>query len=169
MERIHHRFLVYAQNLAICHGRGRAHTKNLAGQASLPKKIPFTHNSDRCLLAALGHNGQSHFAVLNIEDRVRSIPLREDSLLSRKGQDFPTVADRCEERVGVKGSVLASCSSHDQGLYSAEESILQENAIYMFSKVSYSEQYFDPLARESTCPKSLGAALNVECCGVGQY
>jgi hypothetical protein len=43
---------------------------------------------------------------LDIEDRVRQIPLREDSLLLGKSQVRPALANSCEEGVGIELATL---------------------------------------------------------------
>jgi hypothetical protein len=43
---------------------------------------------------------------LDIEDRIRRIPLREDSLLLRENQVLPALANGCEEGVGIELATL---------------------------------------------------------------
>ena len=105
---LHHRLLFDSHELAIRHGSARAHAESLAGQRAFAKEIPFTQYANRRFLADLGYDGQLHFALLDIEDRVRHIALPEYDLLFRNRHGFPALANRRKKRAGVEIVVFPS-------------------------------------------------------------
>ena len=102
MERIHHRSLLDAQNLAIRHGRRRAHAQNLTGQRSLTEKVPLAHNGEGRLLARFRYHGEPDLALLNIEDGVCLISLRKYHLFLGNGEDLSPVANRRKKGIRVE-------------------------------------------------------------------
>jgi hypothetical protein len=66
-------------------------------QASLPQKLSLTQYANCRFLADLGDNGELHFALLNIEDSVRLIPLCVYSLVFGNSQHLPALANGREE------------------------------------------------------------------------
>src|SRR6202521_2560378 len=102
VQRTHHRFLVDPQDFTIRHRSRGSHALGLACQRALAKEVSLTQYPDSRFPAGLGNDGELHFAFLDIEDRVRRIPLREDSLLFGKSQVLPALANGCEEGVGIE-------------------------------------------------------------------
>ena len=109
MKRVHHRLLLDPQKIAVRDGSCGSHTESLAGQRAFAKKIPLAQYADRGFLAGLGYDSESHFAVLDIEDSVRRIPLCEDPLFLGNGQALPALANCREEGARVKPAVLFGC------------------------------------------------------------
>lgn len=72
---------------------------------------PVTQYADRCFLASLRDNGQSHLTRLQIKYCVRGIPLREDRVLLRKEHRFPALADGGEERVDIEFAAVLGSSN----------------------------------------------------------
>ena len=111
VKRTHHHLLVDPQQLAVCHGRGGPHAQELPRQSSLAKKISLAHDADRRFLARLGYYREPHFALLNIEDSIRRVPLGVNPLLFQNRDKLPAIADRREENIGVElGFVLSYCN-----------------------------------------------------------
>src|SRR5208283_282061 len=102
MQRVHHRLPLDPQYLAIVHGSRRAHAQNLTRQRTLAKKMSLTHNGESRLLACLRHHGEPDFALLNIEDGVRLVPLREYKLFPGNREDLPAVADRRKKGIRIE-------------------------------------------------------------------
>src|ERR1035438_206751 len=88
------------------------HAQSLTGQRAFPKKISVAQDADRRFLARLGHDGQSDFALLNVEDRVGRISLGEDPLLLGDGQALPALSNGCEESAGIELTVLSGRNCH---------------------------------------------------------
>jgi hypothetical protein len=59
----------------------------------------------------LRYHGEPDFAFLNIEDRIRPIPLGKYHLLFFDGQDLPALANGGEKGIGVERGLLLSCGS----------------------------------------------------------
>ncbi len=106
MKSGHHRLLLHPEKLAIGHGRSGPHAKQLPGQRTLAKKTSAVEYPNGGFFAGLGYDRESHAALLDVENRVRSVPLGEDCLLLRNGQKLPSVADGREEGLGVELAVL---------------------------------------------------------------
>src|SRR5277367_6761819 len=97
-----HRLFFYPQKLAICQGHRRSHPHQLAGQRTLAKKVAFTHDRDRRFLSGIGHDRESHFAFLNIEDGIRPFALSEYLSPFRNRYNPSAFADGREESVRVE-------------------------------------------------------------------
>jgi hypothetical protein len=66
-------------------------------QATFSEKLSFAQYAQGCFLANLGYDSESNLALLDVEDCVSRVPLREDCLFPGKGHDFPTLADSGKE------------------------------------------------------------------------
>src|SRR5260370_24067874 len=64
VQRIHHRFLVDPQNLAIRHRRRRSHAQGLTCQSTFAKEVSVRQHADARFSAGLGDDGELHFALL---------------------------------------------------------------------------------------------------------
>jgi hypothetical protein len=92
MKRFHHGFLVDSQNSTIRHCGCRTHADGWARKRTFAEKIFLTYYADRCFLASLGYDSESNLALLDVENCVSPIPLREVYLFLGN-YDFPTHSD----------------------------------------------------------------------------
>lgn len=106
VKRFHHDFLINSQNSAIGNGTRRPRAQPLSRHAAFTEKIAFSQYSNRRFLAIAGYDSKLDFALLDIEDRVGGVTLRENSLLLREVQSFPTVTDRREESMRIESSLF---------------------------------------------------------------
>src|SRR6266536_5620019 len=67
--------------LAFHHRRDRRHAQGLRRQASFAKEITRSKDRNDCFFALLGNNGDLDLALLDVENSIRRISLREDSLI----------------------------------------------------------------------------------------
>ena len=102
--------------MAVRHCSCGSHAESLPCQRALPEEVSLTHYADRRFLADFGYDGKPDLAFLDIEDRIRRIPLREDSLFPGNGQALPARSNRREEGAGVEPAVVLGCCnrSHRQ-------------------------------------------------------
>ena len=97
VKRAHHGLFFDPRELALCHRGCRSHAKRLACQGSFSEEIAVTQDANRRFLAGLGDDGQLYFALLDIENRVRRVALREDGVLFRNLNRLPALANRRKE------------------------------------------------------------------------
>src|ERR1700691_3640143 len=102
VQRIRHRLFVDPQNFTI-RDRGRgSHAQSLTSQRAFPKETSVRQQANGCLPAGRRDDGQLHFAVLDIEDRVRHISLCEDSLFPGESEALTALANSCKEVCGIE-------------------------------------------------------------------
>jgi hypothetical protein len=82
------------------HGGGKP--KRLVVQATLAEELPGLENADDSLLAVLGQHDNFDAAVLNVEDLVGRISLREHGLVLVESQNGISLADLREEGLRVE-------------------------------------------------------------------
>jgi len=63
------------------HCGGRSDAQWLPGQASLAAEIARSKDRNDCFFPLLGNNGEFDLAVLDVEDSIRRLTLREDNLI----------------------------------------------------------------------------------------
>ena len=81
MEHANHGLLLKPHDLAVRHRRRRRDALLLPGQASFAAKFVRSKNCDNSFFALLGKDGDLDLALLNVKNRIRDIPLREDRLI----------------------------------------------------------------------------------------
>jgi hypothetical protein len=54
------------------------HAKRLTRQTALAKEASFRQDGHHRFFALLGHNRELHLAALDVENRIRRVPLRKD-------------------------------------------------------------------------------------------
>ena len=69
--------LLQAHRHAVGHRSGRGHARRLAGKASLADEIAPRQKRDHRLFALVGNNGEFQLALLDLENRVGRVALRE--------------------------------------------------------------------------------------------
>jgi hypothetical protein len=89
----------------------------LSCQSTLAKETTVAEYPDRRFLAGLGHDRESHPALLDVKNGVRRVPLGKDCLLLWHGQELPSVADRSEKGFRVE---LADFGRKLSGAHSVE-------------------------------------------------
>src|SRR5580692_2851662 len=72
--------LFQPDNEGVCHGRDRRDPLHLPGKTSLAEEFVSAQNCDDGFLALLGNDGDLGLALLDIEDRIASVPLGKDDL-----------------------------------------------------------------------------------------
>src|SRR5579862_856037 len=75
------------------HGRDCRDTPRLPGKTSLAEELVRSKNGDDGFLALLGNNGELHFALLDVKDRICRVSLRKDHLVLAVLTDAAAVAD----------------------------------------------------------------------------
>ena len=60
---------------------GGGHAKRLARQTALAKETVFRQDGNDGFFAALGYNRELHLAALDVEHRIRRVPLRKDKFI----------------------------------------------------------------------------------------
>jgi hypothetical protein len=68
-------------DLAFHHRRDRRHAQRLPRQASLAAEIAGSKDRNDCFFPLFGNNGDFDLALLDVENSVRHLALREDSLI----------------------------------------------------------------------------------------
>src|SRR5580693_5787820 len=77
--------LFHPHNRAIGYGAGRRHAQRLACHAALSKEVSGPQNGNHHPLATFGNDGEFYFSLLEIEEVLRRVALREDLMI------FPVV------------------------------------------------------------------------------
>ena len=67
--------LFYSGDDGVRHGRDRRYTKRLPGKTSFTEEFVLSKNCDDCFLPLLRNDGDLHFASMDVEDRIASVPL----------------------------------------------------------------------------------------------
>ena len=75
---------------------------HVTSQATFSEKLSLAQYAQGCFLANLGYDRESNLALLDVEDGVSRVPLREDCLFLGKSHYFPASADRGKEFLRVE-------------------------------------------------------------------
>ena len=67
---------------ARCTARGGGHAKRLARQTALAEEAAFRQDGNHGFFATLGYNRELHLAALDVEHRIRRVPLRKDGFIT---------------------------------------------------------------------------------------
>src|ERR1022692_2326538 len=81
-----------------------------------PQKSPGFSMGYRSFLAFFRDDGESHLALLDVEDCVSRVPLREDCLFPGNQHNFPTPTDGGKEPLRVEIAFLLNCNGSYQSL-----------------------------------------------------
>ena len=108
MEHAHDGCFVEPHDATFGDGRGCRQAPWLAGQTALAKEIPLRMDCDDRFLPMLGNNADFDLAFLNVKDRIRRIPLQEDTFILSIRRYGPTRIHRGEKRCDIEGR-LAFC------------------------------------------------------------
>jgi len=68
-------------DLAFHHCRHSRHAQRLPHQASFANEIADSKDRDDCFFPLLGNNGDFNLALLDVENSIRRLSLREDGLI----------------------------------------------------------------------------------------
>ena len=79
------------QKDAVRYCSGGRHAKGLTGQATFSKEIGFAQNAESCFFPAFRYNAEPYLALLDEEQSVRRLALREDRILPLKRHHVPTL------------------------------------------------------------------------------
>src|SRR6185436_10721889 len=82
-------------------GGRRRHAHRLAGQTSLAEEVAGPEQGDDGLLALSREHRQLDLPVVDEEDRIRAVALREDRLALLVVAGRPSLTDRHQQRLGV--------------------------------------------------------------------
>src|ERR1019366_8374269 len=83
--------------------RGGSQADGLIGsEASLAEEVAGAKQSERRFLTLLGKDAELHCALLNVEDRVGALSLREDGLFRFVVTDGLADADAVQEGLGIE-------------------------------------------------------------------
>jgi hypothetical protein len=74
----------------------------LAIQASFPEEVAGLEDGDDGLLALLGHDGELHSAILDVENRVGGLSLSEDNAALAISGDRLALADIGEKSLRIE-------------------------------------------------------------------
>src|ERR1041385_6648397 len=89
--------------------RGCRYPLRLSGKAALAEEFVAFEDRDDGLLALLGNDGDFHLALLDVEDLVRRVTLREYDLVLAVGPDAAAFAD-----LGKKSFRIERCLTLDR-------------------------------------------------------
>jgi hypothetical protein len=92
MKQTDHDLFVDAHETGVFHAGRGCGTNGLSGEAGFPQKGPAFQNRDHCFLAFLGHDRELDLTLLDIEDRIRRVPLRKENLLLGGRQQGSSIA-----------------------------------------------------------------------------
>src|SRR3981189_2619479 len=87
---------------AFCHRPDGRDPTCLSGQAPLTAELPCSKNCDDRLLPLVGNDGNLDLALLDIEDGIRGIALREDNLILAILGYGSSLADFGEKGLGIE-------------------------------------------------------------------
>ena len=102
MDHAQDRRLVEPHDNGVCHDRNGGDTLRLPGEAALAEELVRSKNGDDGFLALLGDDGELHFALLDVKDRVRRVALRKDDLAFAEFGNAAAVADTGEKRFWIE-------------------------------------------------------------------
>src|SRR5436190_1381909 len=80
MEHVNHSRFFETRDHALRGGDSRCHAQRLAGKTSLAKEITGAQHGEDRFLPLLGQDLQLDPALLDVEDRIGGVSLREDDL-----------------------------------------------------------------------------------------
>jgi hypothetical protein len=106
---------------AVRHRRGRGQAQWLSGQAALAEKVALAMERDDRLLAPLGYDAELDPALLDIEDGIRRVSLREDLLIVSVVRNVAAAISGVEElfEVEQRGTTLGLRCADCAGLAQA--------------------------------------------------
>jgi hypothetical protein len=102
MKQRDHCTLGDADNRTLLIDVGGGHAELLPRQTAFAEEAALRQNGNHRFFAALRHNGQPYPATLDIEDRIRSIPLREDTLRGQVMLSSLSIGEFCQELARVE-------------------------------------------------------------------
>src|SRR5712691_5870729 len=102
MEDAQHLVLLNSKDKARCHRRSRRQADCLTDEASLTKEVTRSEDCDDRFFVLFGFDLELHPAVLNIENSVGGITLREDSVVLGALRNRLGHAYRGEKRMGIE-------------------------------------------------------------------
>ena len=102
MEQFDHHALFDANNRALLIGASRGHTDRLPRQTALAEETGLRQNGNYCFFAALRYDCELHLTALDVEDRIRNIPLIKDALFGQANLSSLSVGE-FQEQVRVEG------------------------------------------------------------------
>ena len=98
----HHGRLLYASNHAFIDGPGSCDAQRMAIKTSFAKKLAGSQDCDDCFLALLGNDSEPDLALLDVENRVRDLSLRENNLILPIFRYRFSLAHAGEKQFGIK-------------------------------------------------------------------
>jgi hypothetical protein len=82
MEQAHHYPLLHPNDGAPFDCASGGHAKRLARQTALAKEATFRQDGNDGFFATLGYSREFHLAALEVENRIRRVPLRKDGFIT---------------------------------------------------------------------------------------
>src|ERR1700730_1504035 len=113
VEKANHGCFLDPHDCGCLHCCGCRHAPGLPGQASLAAEIAGSEDCNDRFFPLLGNHGELHFAALDVENRIRRLPLRKDNFTYFIGGYRPSAVCLCEEGLGVEQGFLLAllCST----------------------------------------------------------
>ena len=82
MEHAYHYPLLHPNDGAQFDCASGGHAKRLARQTALAKEATFRQDGNDGFFATLGYSREFHLAALEVENRIRRVPLRKDGFIT---------------------------------------------------------------------------------------
>ena len=106
VEEVHHLFLVHQEDGAVRRRRRTPHADRLTGQASFAKELARTEHRHDGFTPRLREHRKLDVPLLDVEDVLTRVALREDDLGSPIVHDLSRDPRRVEEGLSIEGAVL---------------------------------------------------------------